>query len=179
VINQIEPIFVTFALPEAALADVKKRAAAGRLPVLATPNGAAVPAAPGELTFIDNAVDATTGTINLKATFPNRDHALWPGQFANVSLQLANETGALVVPTEAVQTGQSGTFVYVVGPDDIVAMRPVAVRRAYRQWSILEKGVVPGERVVTDGHLRLSPGAKVAIRPSPPGPVAADTAKRP
>jgi len=180
VINQVEPIFVTFSLPEAALDDVKKRAAAGRLPVLATPNGAAVSSSAGELTFIDNAVDATTGTINLKATFSNRDHVLWPGQFANVSLQLANEAGALVVPTEAVQTGQSGTFVYVVGADDTVAMRSVAVRRAYRQWSILEKGVVLGERVVTDGHLRLSPGAKVAIRPSPPGPVAADTAaKRP
>jgi multidrug efflux system membrane fusion protein len=180
VINQIEPIFVTFALPEAALADVKKRAAAGRLPVLATPNGAAVPSPAGELTFIDNTVDATTGTINLKATFPNRDHALWPGQFANVSLQLANEAGALVVPTEAVQTGQSGTFVFVVGPDDTVALRPVAVRRTYHQWSILESGVAPGERVVTDGHLRLFPGAKVAIRTSPPGPVAADTAaKRP
>jgi membrane fusion protein, multidrug efflux system len=177
VINQIEPIFVTFALPEAALADVKKRAAAGRLPVLATPNGAtAVSSSAGELTFIDNTVDATTGTINLKATFPNRDHVLWPGQFANVSLQLANEAGALVVPSEAVQTSQSGTFVYVVGSDDTVAMRPVAVRRAYRQWSILESGVAPGERVVTDGHLRLSPGAKVAIRTAPPVSAPADTA---
>jgi multidrug efflux system membrane fusion protein len=163
VINQIEPIFVTFALPEAALADVKRRAAAGRLPVLATPNVSSVTST-GELTFIDNTVDATTGTINLKATFPNKDHALWPGQFANVSLQLASEPGALVVPTEAVQTGQIGTFVFVVGTDDTVAMRPVSVRRAYRQWSILEKGVAAGERVVTDGQLRLAPGAKVTIK---------------
>ena len=164
VINQVEPVFVTFAVPEGSLADVKKRFASGRLTVLATPNGAGAMASTGELTFIDNAVDTTTGTINLKATFPNRDHALWPGQFANVSLRLANETGALVVPTEAVQTGQAGTFVYVIGADDTVAVRPVAVRRTYRQWSVLEKGVAVGERVVTDGQLRLAPGAKVAIK---------------
>jgi len=164
VINQVEPVFVTFAVPEGSLADVKKRFASGRLTVLATPNGAGAVASTGELTFIDNAVDTTTGTINLKATFPNRDHALWPGQFANVSLRLANETGALVVPTEAVQTGQAGTFVYVIGADDAVSVRPVAVRRTYRQWSVLEKGVAVGERVVTDGQLRLAPGAKVAIK---------------
>jgi multidrug efflux system membrane fusion protein len=164
VINQVEPVFVTFAVPEGSLADVKKRFASGRLTVLATPNGAGAVASTGELTFIDNAVDTTTGTINLKATFPNRDHALWPGQFANVSLRLANETGALVVPTEAVQTGQAGTFVYVIGADDAVSVRPVAVRRTYRQWSVLEKGVAIGERVVTDGQLRLAPGAKVAIK---------------
>ena len=164
VINQVEPVFVTFAVPEGSLADVKKRFASGRLTVLATPNGAGAVASTGELTFIDNAVDTTTGTINLKATFPNRDHALWPGQFANVSLRLANETGALVVPTEAVQTGQAGTFVYVIGADDTVAVRAVAVRRTYRQWSVLEKGVAVGERVVTDGQLRLAPGAKVAIK---------------
>jgi multidrug efflux system membrane fusion protein len=164
VINQVEPVFVTFAVPEGALADVKKRFASGKLPVLATPNGAGASPSSGELTFIDNAVDTATGTINLKATFPNRDHALWPGQFANVSLRLANEAGALVVPTEAVQTGQAGTFVYVIGPDDAVSIRPVVVRRTYRQWSVLEKGVAAGERVVTDGHLRLAPGVKVETR---------------
>ena len=164
VINQVEPVFVTFAVPEGSLADVKKRSAAGKLAVLATPNGAGAAASTGELTFIDNAVDTTTGTINLKATFPNRDHALWPGQFANVSLRLANETGALVVPTEAVQTGQAGTFVYVIAADETVAVRPVTVRRTWQKWSILEKGVAAGERVVTDGQLRLAPGAKVSIR---------------
>ena len=164
VINQVEPVFVTFAVPEAALADIKKRSASGKLSVLATPNGAGAVASTGELTFIDNAVDTTTGTINLKATFPNRDHALWPGQFANVSLRLANETGALVVPTEAVQTGQAGAFVYVIGSDDAVSIRPVSVRRTYRQWSVLERGVAAGERVVTDGHLRLAPGVKVDSR---------------
>jgi multidrug efflux system membrane fusion protein len=161
VINQVEPVFVTFSVPEGSLADVKKRSAAGKLTVLATPNGAGAAASAGELTFIDNAVDTTTGTINLKATFPNRDHALWPGQFANVSLRLANETGALVVPTEAVQTGQGGTFVYVIAADETVSVRPVAVRRTWQKWSILEKGVAAGERIVTDGHLRLAPGVKV------------------
>jgi multidrug efflux system membrane fusion protein len=164
VINQVEPVFVTFAVPEGSLADVKKRSAAGKLAVLATPNGAGAVASTGELTFIDNAVDTTTGTINLKATFPNRDHALWPGQFANVSLRLTSEAGALVVPTEAVQTGQAGTFVYVIGPEDVVSVRPVVVRRTYREWSILEKGVSVGERIVTDGQLRLAAGSKVSIK---------------
>lgn len=164
VINQVEPVFVTFAVPEGSLAEVKKRAALGKLTVLATPNGAGAAASSGDLTFIDNAVDTTTGTIHLKATFPNRDHALWPGQFANVLLRLANETGALVIPTEAVQTGQAGAFVYVIGSDETVAVRPVTVRRTYRQWSVLEKGVARGERVVTDGQLRLAPGVKVEIR---------------
>ncbi|MEO8584958.1 MAG: efflux RND transporter periplasmic adaptor subunit [Acidobacteriota bacterium] len=164
VINQVEPVFVTFAIPEGALADVKKRAAAGKLTVLATPNGAGATASTGELTFIDNTVDTATGTINLKATFPNRDHALWPGQFATVSLRLASETGALVIPTEAVQTGQAGTFVYVIGADETVTVRPVAVHRTYQKWSLIEKGLAAGERVVTDGQLRLAPGMKVAIK---------------
>ncbi len=164
VINQVEPIRVTFALPEGVLADVKKRAAAGTLKVSALPNGAGLKASEGTLSFIDNAVDTTTGTINLKAIFPNRDRALWPGQFTNVSLTLALETGAVVAPTPAVQAGQGGPYVYVIKADETVEARPVTVRRTWGPWSVIDKGLTPGERVVTDGHLRLAPGAKVAIK---------------
>jgi len=164
VINQIEPIYVTFSLPEAFLADVKKRAAAGALMVSALPNGPDLTPSEGTLSFIDNTVDTTTGTINLKATFENHDRALWPGQFTNVSLTLATDANAVVAPTPAVQAGQLGTYVYVIKPDDTVEARTVVVRRTWQQWSVIDKGLSPGERVVTDGQLRLAPGARVAVR---------------
>ena len=116
------------------------------------------------LTFIDNAVDATTGTIALKATFQNHERALWPGQFANVSLVLATDQGATVAPNTAVQPGQQGSIVYVVKADETVEVRPVVVRRVHKQWSVIEKGLAPGETVVTDGQLRLAPGVKVTIK---------------
>jgi membrane fusion protein, multidrug efflux system len=164
VINQVEPIYVTFAVPEAALDDVKKRAASGTLRVSALPNSPGATASEGVLTFLDNAVDPTTGTINLRATFPNRERALWPGQFTNVSLVLATDAGATVVPNTAIQPGQAGSLVYVIKADDTVEARPVTVRRVWRQWSVLEKGLSPGERVVTDGQLRLAPGVNVTIK---------------
>jgi multidrug efflux system membrane fusion protein len=164
VINQVEPIYVTFSVPEATLADVKRRAAAGALKVSALPNDPGAVPSEGFLTFIDNSVDATTGTINLRATFPNRGRALWPGQFTNVSLVLATDAGATVAPNTAVQPGQAGSFVYVIRTDDSVEARPVTVRRVWRQWSVIEKGLAPGERVVTDGQLRLAPGAKATIK---------------
>ncbi len=164
VINQVEPIYVTFSVPEAALSDVKKRAASGTLKVSALPNGAGAAASQGELTFIDNAVDTTTGTINLRATFPNRERSLWPGQFANVQLVLATDAGATVAPTTAIQPGQAGSLVYVIKADETVEARPVTVRRVYKQWSVIEKGLEPGEKVVTDGQLRLAPGVKVTIK---------------
>lgn len=164
VINQVEPIYVTFAVPEGTLSDVKKRAASGGLRVSALPNGPGAVASEGTLTFVDNAVDTTTGTINLRATFPNRERALWPGQFANVSLVLATDAGATVAPNTAIQPGQAGSLAYVIKDDDSVEARPVVVRRVFKQWSVIEKGLAPGERVVTDGQLRLFPGAKVEIK---------------
>lgn len=164
VINQIEPIYVTFAVPEVVLADVKKRASSGALAVSALPNGPGAVPSEGVLTFVDNAVDATTGTINLRATFPNRERALWPGQFANVSLVLATDRGATVAPNTAVQPGQSGSLVYVIKADETVEARPVVVKRVHKQWSVIEKGLAPGEKVVTDGQLRLAPGVKVTIK---------------
>ncbi|HMA29439.1 MAG TPA: efflux RND transporter periplasmic adaptor subunit [Thermoanaerobaculia bacterium] len=178
VINQVEPIYVTFSLPEAVLADVKKRAAAGALKVSALPNGPGLKPSEGTLSFIDNTVDTTTGTINLKATFPNHDRALWPGQFTNVSLTLAIEANSVVAPTPAVQAGQQGSYVYVIKPDDTVEARTVVVRRTWQQWSVIDKGLSAGERVVTDGQLRLAPGAKVAIKTELVPPAAAPAEKK-
>ncbi len=143
---------------------MKRRLAQGTLAVRAAPTGTVGEASQGTLTFIDNAVDATTGTITLKATFPNRDRRLWPGQFADVSLVLALEKGAVVAPASAVQKGQQGTYVYVLQGDDTVDARPVSVERTWQNVAVVTKGLAKGDRVVTDGQLRLSPGAKVAVK---------------
>ena len=119
----------------------------------------------GELTFIDNAVDTTTGTIKLKGTFANKDERLWPGLFVDVILTLTTERNRVVVPSRAVQTGQQGQYVYVIKQDDMSAeLRPVTPGRTYESWTIIDKGVAPGERVVTDGQLRLVPSAKVELK---------------
>ncbi len=161
-INRIEPIHVAFSLPERELGAVQERARKARLAVSATPPGGGPHE--GELSFVDNAVDATTGTIELKAVFPNRDRALWPGQFVNVSLTLEIEPDAIVVPVAAVQNGQSGTFVWVVGGDGKAEARPVTVKRSWQALAVLSAGVKSGEKVVTDGQLRLAPGAPVTIQ---------------
>jgi multidrug efflux system membrane fusion protein len=159
VINQVEPVYVSFAIPEEDFGEVKQRSAAARLKVAATPQGG--DAETGELTFLDNTVDATTGTIMLKASFPNRDRALWPGQYVKVSLTVKVDENATVAPLEAIQTGQSGTYVYLVKPDRTVEIRNVTVRRNWGPWALVSSGLVPGDRVVTDGQLRLSPGATI------------------
>jgi membrane fusion protein, multidrug efflux system len=163
VINQVTPFYIDFAVPEQYLGVIKKYMAGGRLPVSATPYGDTA-AETGYLTFVDNSVDNTTGTIKLKATFANTDHRLWPGQFSTVSLRLAEEEHATVVPSEAVQTGQSGEFVYVVTKEMTAQQRTVTVARTIGGESVISKGVEPGETVVTDGQLRLIPGVKVQIR---------------
>jgi membrane fusion protein, multidrug efflux system len=163
VINQITPLYVDFSIPEQYLGVVKKYMALGRLEVSATPYGD-TNAETGYLTFVDNAVDSNTGTIKLKGTFANLDHRLWPGQFSTVSLKLAEEENATVVPSQAVQTGQSGDFVYVVGQDMTAEQRPVKVARTIGGESVIASGVAPGETVVTDGQLRLIPGVKVQMR---------------
>ncbi|HEX7288880.1 MAG TPA: efflux RND transporter periplasmic adaptor subunit, partial [Candidatus Angelobacter sp.] len=119
----------------------------------------------GKLTFIDNAVDLTTGTIKLKATFENTQHVLWPGQFVDVSLTLKAQANAIVIPTAALQTSQSGTFVYVVNPDMTAEQKPVKIAWSAGDDTVLAPGALqPGQRVVTDGQLRLTPGAKVEIK---------------
>ena len=122
------------------------------------------PAPEGELTFIDNTVDTTTGTIQLRATFPNEDGTLWPGQFVQVVLTLLELTNAIVVPSQAVQTGQNGQFVYVVKPDQSVEERPVTTGITYQGAVVVQQGLKTGETVVTDGQLRLAPGVKVNIK---------------
>lgn len=163
-INQVEPIYVTFSVPEAQLAAVKKYMAIGRLPVRARSQDNVGEEEVGTLSFIDNAVDMTTGTIRLKGTFPNNDHSLWPGEFVRVTLRLTTQRDATVVPNEAVQTGQNGSFVYVVKQDRTVDSRPVTVGGRVDQEVVIESGLEPGETVVTEGQLRLAPGSRVAVR---------------
>jgi multidrug efflux system membrane fusion protein len=163
VINEIAPLYEDFSVPEQYLGVIKKYMAGGRLQIEATPYGDTA-AEVGYLTFVDNTVDNTTGTIKLKGTFANTDHRLWPGQFSAVSLRLSEEENATVVPTQAVQTGQSGDFVFVIKPDQTAESRPVKVARTLGTESVIAKGIDPGETVVTDGQLRLIPGIKVQIK---------------
>lgn len=164
VINRMVPAYVSFAVPEKRLAEVKAAMAAGRLEVEALLPGDEAAPARGQLSFVDNAVDRTTGTIRLKATFANAERRLWPGQFVTALLTLSVERGAVVVPAQAVQTGQSGTFVFVVKPDQTVEARPVVVEEAGGDERVVRQGLEGGESVVTDGQIRLVPGAKVDLR---------------
>jgi len=163
-INQINPIYVTFTAPEVYLSEIKKYMSAGRLKIEATVPGSNQNPETGVLTSVDNAVDKATGTIKLKGTFENRNKRLWPGQFVNVVLNLYVQTDAVIVPSQAVQSGQTGPFVFVVRNDLTAEMRPVVVTRAYGSDSIIEKGLTPGEQVVTDGQLMLTSGARVQIK---------------
>ena len=163
IINQVRPIYVNFAVPEQRLSEVRANMAKGRLSVEALPPNSGQAATTGTLSFVDNAVDATTGTIKLKAQFPNADNALWPGQFVSTRLKLYDQQDALVVPTQAVQTGPNGQFVYVVKPDMTTEVRVVEVERSDGADAIIAKGLQKGEQVVTKGQLRLAPGAKVTI----------------
>ena len=164
VINQISPIYVTFSLPEQNLPEIKKHMAAGDVKVEAVIPGDEKPPEPGILTFIDNAVDTATGTIKLKGTFENQAKRLWPGQFVNVVLTLTIWPNAILVPSQAIQTGQEGLYVFVVKPDLTVESRPVAVDRSLDGLTVVTKGLQPGETVVTNGQLRLVTGGKVEIK---------------
>ena len=163
-INAVEPIYVTFSVPEAQLTEIKKYLAQGKLAVRARPQDAdTADEEVGNLTFIDNTVDMTTGTIKLKGTFPNSDHKLWPGQFVRVTLRLTTQKKAVVVPNEAVQTGQTGSFVYVVKADKTVESRTVVPGARVEQDMVVD-GLELGETVVTEGQLRLAPGSKVSVK---------------
>jgi multidrug efflux system membrane fusion protein len=165
VINKIHPIYVTFSVPEQYLAQVRQRLARGRLEVLASSaSDSGRKPDVGLLSFIDNSVDVSTGTITLKGTFPNASGQLWPGQFVNVSLQLAVEQDATVVPNQAVQDGQKGQYVYIVKPDMTAEYRPVVTGISTGGETIIQKGVEAGEKVVTEGQLRIFPGAKLKIK---------------
>ncbi|HYS55185.1 MAG TPA: efflux RND transporter periplasmic adaptor subunit [Thermoanaerobaculia bacterium] len=163
VINQVSPVYVQFAVPEGELARLRARGGLG-VPVTASPKQGGSAIATGKLSFIDNAVDTATGTIALKAVFGNQDRALWPGQFVSVAVTLQDRPNAVVVPSQAVQTGQRGQFVYVVREDRSIEVRPVKVAETVDQQSIIETGVGPGEMVVTDGQLRLTPKSHVDVK---------------
>ena len=156
-LNRITPVYVQFAVPESSLGDLKNRQTSTTVSVDETRSK-------GSLSFVDNAVDVTTGTIALKATFPNNDRALWPGQFVHVTMTTGVKKNAVIVPTVALQSGQKGDFVYVVGEGNQVQMRPVKIFRRIDQETILERGVSAGETIVTDGQVRLTPKSKVAIK---------------
>jgi multidrug efflux system membrane fusion protein len=163
-INKIAPIYVTFSVPEQNLSDIKKYMAGGSLKVEAIIPGDEKRPAQGVLTFVNNAVDTTTGTIQLKGTFENKDRRLWPGQFVNVALTLLTQRNAVVMPSAALQAGQQGQYVFVVKPDFTVESRPVTVARTYGDLAVVSQGVQSGEKVVTDGQLQLIPGAHVEIK---------------
>jgi multidrug efflux system membrane fusion protein len=163
-INQITPIYVTFAVPEQNLPEIKKHMIAGALKAEAVIPGDEKPAEQGILTFVDNAVDTATGTIKLKGTFENQKKRLWPGQFVDVILTLTTRPNAILVPSQAIQTGQEGPYVFVVKPDLTVESRPVAVDRSLDGLTVVVKGLQPGETVVTTGQLRLVAGGKVEIK---------------
>ena len=164
IINQIQPINVTFSVPEQYLPKIKKYIATKKLKVEAfTPQEEKSPVE-GVLTFIDNTVDISTGTIKLKGTFANKEKRLWPGQFVNVVLTLSIQPDAVVVPSRAIQTGQAGEYVFVVKNDLTVESRPVTVDRTMNGEAVIQKGLAPGEKIVTDGQLRLIPGVKVVIK---------------
>ena len=165
VINQLAPVYVSFSAPEQNLSAIRRFASEGTLQVQAIVPSDSGRVVPGDLTFLDNTVDETTGTILLKATFENRDAVLWPGQFVNVRLALTVRRNAVVVPAPAVQTGQNGLFVFVVTAEKTVEMRPVITGPRIDGGIVIEQGLQAEETVVTDGQLRLVPGAKVSLKP--------------
>ncbi len=163
VINQIHPIYVLFSVPERYLPEIKSQTRNGPLRVdVIIPDSTNV--CSGELTFVDNAVDTTTGTIQLKGTFGNTDNMLWPGQYVQVSLKLSELSHAIMIPSQAIQVGQDGQYVYVVKEDQTVEQRPITTGIDHNGMTVVQAGLKTGETVVTDGQLRLAPGVKASFR---------------
>jgi len=169
VINQVRPVYVNFAMPEQRLPEVRKYQAASPLRVEVIPADRAAAPIVGRLVFIDNAVDPSTGTIRLRAQFDNQDAALWPGQFVNVSVRLYEQADAIIIPSQAVQSGPQGQYVYVVGDDMVADVRRIDVQEIDGERAIVARGLRKGERVVTRGQLRLGPKTRVQIG-APPEP---------
>lgn len=164
-ITQLRPITVAFSVAEPHLPRIRAAMAAGPLEVVVTSTADPNLHATGRLTFVDSAIDVATGTIALKATFDNADTSLWPGQFVNTTLSLGTEAQALTVPAEAVQTGQSGQYVFAVSAGQTAELRPVSVDRIVDGLAVLRSGVAAGDKVVVEGQMRLAPGLKVAEKP--------------
>lgn len=166
-LNQVEPIYVTFTVPETRLDEVR-HFAGDHLKVLAYAKGTTTGAAEGTLTFIDNGVDPQTGTVKLKATFANKDRKLWPGEFVDVVLNLSTQKNMVVVPTKAIQTGQQGDYLFVVKSDGTAEARPVVTGGVYKNLTLVSKGVAAGETVVVDGQVRVVPNGKVVVQSTAP-----------
>jgi multidrug efflux system membrane fusion protein len=161
VITQVKPISVIFTLPEQTLNAIHKQMANGDLTVVAVDRDNTTPLGQGKLAVIDNQIDTTTGTIKLKATFPNEDLRLWPGQFVNARLLLTTRKGGAVVPASVIQRGPQGAFAFVIKADMSVEIRPVKVSQIEQGQALVEEGLHPGERVVVDGQYKLQTGSKV------------------
>ena len=172
VVTQIEPISVLFTLPEDDFGMVNRQMAAGPLTVTASSRADKKELGQGTVLLINNQIDQTTGTIQLKATFPNKDHALWPGQFVDAQLLVETRHAAVTVPAAAVQRGPQGIYAYVIKADNTVEMRPIKVSAANAgaPVALIESGISGGEQVVVDGQLRLRPGASVKLIPATPPP---------
>ena len=162
-LNQVVPIYTSFSVPEQNVADVRRYQADGELKVAASFANATHPPMAGRLSFVDNSADATTGTIKLKAEFPNSDKALWPGQFVNVVLTLREQKDAIVTPSSSVQSGPTGQYVFVVKADSTVELRNITITRAEGDDTVVASGLKAGDVVVTVGQLRLAPGTKVNV----------------
>jgi len=165
-IVQVTPIYVNFSVPQQSLAQIRRFMTAGPLKVTAQIPGDRDHPEEGILTFVDNRISSDTGTILLKGTFANTNRRLWPGEFVDVLLNLTERSGAIVVPSQAIQTGQNGMYVFVIKADMTVESRPVVVGMTLGEESVIDSGLAAGEQVVTDGQLRLVPGSQVQIRPS-------------
>jgi len=175
-LNQVVPIYCTFSVPETYLDQVRKYVA-GHLTVKAYPKGTTENPAEGFLTFIDNTVDTQTGTVKLKATFPNKDRRLWPGEFVDVVLNLSTQKNAIAIPTKAVQTGQQGKYVYVVTAQNTAESRAVTTTGTYQNLTLVSHGVAPGVRVIVEGQLRVAPHSQVVVQSTlPPSTSSAATA---
>ncbi len=164
VINQIQPIYVAFSVPEQYLPEIKKYMSGGKIKVHAFITKGEDNPEEGTLTFVDNSVDPATGTIKLKATFANKARRLWPGQFVDTVATLTTRPNAIVAPSSAIQTGQNGQYVFIIKDDLTVESRPIEVGRSLNSETVIDKGLQAGEKVVTDGQLRLVPGAKIQIK---------------
>lgn len=162
-INQLAPIYVRFTIPEKKLAKLRQVAHPKLLPVTVTVGGKTVTKEHGKLSFIDNQVDSTTGTITLKATFPNANLDLWPGEFVRVSFPLATFPNAILIPSRAIQEGQEGSYVFVIDKDDIAKERFIKVGPTYGDFSVITQGLAANETVVLEGQLRLNDGTPVNV----------------
>lgn len=162
-VNQIQPIYVSFALPQSSLPELRAAMQQETVSVRVVPQGDKGPPVEGKIAFFDNAIDTTSGTINVRATFGNEQQRLWPGQFVNVSVLVRTDADALVIPPAAIQIGQKGNYVFVIKDDNTAEIRSVTVDRTVAGQTVISKGLAPGEKIVIDGQLRLSDGTRTQI----------------